>query len=43
MKYRKNVFLTLMPLGPIFPTGPGNPYMQKMVKHTRSKITARLS
>lgn len=27
----KNVF-TLTPLGPIFPTGPGKPYIQKMEK-----------
>lgn len=38
----KNVILTLMPLGPNFPTGPGKPYMQKMEKHKRSKIKARL-
>lgn len=43
MKYRKNAFLTLMPLGPVFPTGPGKPYMEKMEKHTQSKIKTRLS
>lgn len=31
-----------MPPGPIFPTGPGKPYMQKMEKHTRLKIVERL-
>lgn len=34
----KNVILTLMALGPNFPTGPGKPYMQKMEKHKRPKL-----
>lgn len=32
-----------MPLGPIFPTGPGKPYIQKVGKNTGSKIMATLS